>query len=313
VQDRASLAQELSAAYLAGREALIESASCPPARGTAIPMYEQQRRSDRIQATFPIRVRGMSIDNKFFDEETETRWLSKFGLMTRLRNLVDLETEVHVTNLQNAVAGTFRTVWVNTRPQEGFYDIGLEISEVEGDMWGIHFPAGEIAPDETVAPVWLECKRCRTHVLIPVPEAEFEYLREGFLIARPCDRCKATTPWEFAVEAEIILEPGRAKTKKMTEKELRHKGRAPIKMKIKVIRRAFGMATEEICETDNVSRQGVYFHSSRSYEVGERLDVVMPYKEGDVAIPVPASVVRVERKRTSSLHAVAIRLEEGRN
>lgn len=267
-----------------------------------------------MQATFAIRVRGMSIANKFFDEETETRWLSKFGLMTRLRNLVDLETEVHVTNLQNAVAGTYRTVWVNTRPHEGYYDIGLEISEVEGDMWGIHFPAGEIPPDESVAPVWLECRRCRTHLLTPVPEAEFEYLREGFLVAKHCDRCKATTPWEFAVEAEIILgaaEERKAKRIK-TEKELRDKGRVPMKMKIKVIRRAFGMATEEVCETDNVSRHGVYFYTSQIYEIGEKLDVVMPYKEGDVAIPVNARVVRVERKKGASHHAVAIRLEKGR-
>ena len=104
----------------------------------ALRMYEKQRRSDRIQMAFPIRVRGMSVDNKFFDEETATRWLSKFGLMTRLRNLVDLETEVHVTNLRNAVGGTFRAVWVNTRARDGFHDIGLEVSDVAGDMWGIH-------------------------------------------------------------------------------------------------------------------------------------------------------------------------------
>jgi PilZ domain len=277
-------------------------------------MYEKERRSDRMQTTIPIRIRGMSIDNKFFDEETETRWLSKFGLMTRLRNLVDLETEVHVTNLENAVAGTFRAVWVNTLANEGFHDIGLEVSEVEGDMWGIHFPPGEIASDETVAPVWLECKRCRTHLLIPVPEAEFEYLREGFLIAKHCDRCKATTPWEFAVEAEIIVDHDEgAEAKKKADKELRDKGRAPIKMRIKVIRRAFGMPMEEVCETDNVSRHGVYFYSSQTYEIGERLNVVMPYKEGDVAIPVPASVVRVDRQKSGSLHAVAVRLGKGGN
>ena len=274
-------------------------------------MYSKQRRSDRIQVAIPVRVRGMSVENKFFDEETETRWLSKFGLMTRLRNLVDLETEVHVTNLRNAVAGTFRTVWVNTRAHEGFHEIGLEVSDVEGDVWGIHFPPGEASPDETLAPVWLECKRCHTHLLSPLPEAEFEYLREGFLIAKHCDRCKATTPWEFTVEAEIIADDrAAAKAKGKEEKELRSKGRVSIKMKIKVIRRAFGMRIEDICETDNVSRQGVCFHSTYAYEVGEKLEVIMPFKEGDVAIPVPASVVRVDRNKATPQHAVAIRLEK---
>jgi PilZ domain len=274
-------------------------------------MYDKPRRSDRMQVTMPIRVRGMSIATKFFDEETETTWLSKYGLMTRLRNLVDLETEVHVTNLQNGVAGTFRVAWVNTLEHEGFHDIGLELNEAEGDLWGVHFPPEEIPPDETIAPVWLECRRCHEHTLAPVPEAEFEYLREGFLIARQCDRCRATTPWEFAVEAEIVVEPGaETRTGKKTTQDLRGKGRAPIKMKIKVIRRSFELSREEICITDNVSRNGVYFFSSEPYTVGEQISVVMPYKEGDVAIPVPANVVRMDRKSNTAQHGVAARLQK---
>ncbi len=275
-------------------------------------MYEKQRRSDRMQVSIPIRVRGMSVATKFFDEETQTTWLSKYGMMTRLRNRVDLETEVHVMNLQNSVAGTFRVAWINTRAHEGFHDIGLEQIEMEGDLWGIHFPPGEISPEETVAPVWLECQRCHEHTLAPVPEAEFEYLREGFLIARPCDRCKATTPWEFAVEAEIVVEPGEVTgTKKKAAQDLRGKGRAAIKMKIKVIRRSSGLSLEEVCVTDNISRNGVYFFSSEPYTVGEKISVVMPYKEGDVAIPVPASVVRMDKKRSTPQNGVAVQLLKG--
>jgi PilZ domain len=274
-------------------------------------MYEKHRRSDRIQVAIPIRVRGMSATSKFFDEETRTTWLSKYGIMTRLRNLVDLETEVHVTNLKSTVAGTFRAAWVNTRERDGLYDIGLELNEAEGDLWGIHFPPGEIPPDETIAPVWLECRHCHEHKLAPVPEAEFEYLREGFLIARHCERCKATTSWEFAVQAEIVVEPGEGtRTRKKADKDLRGKGRAPIKMKIKVIRHPFGTRLEEICVTDNVSRNGVYFFSSQSYDVGEPIAVVMPYKEGDVTIPVPANVVRMDRMRNASQHGIAVQLQK---
>ncbi|HET7842339.1 MAG TPA: PilZ domain-containing protein, partial [Terriglobia bacterium] len=193
-----------------------------------------------------------------------------------------------------------------------FHDIGLELNEAEGDLWGIHFPPGEVPPNESIAPVWLECQKCHEHKLAPVPETEFEYLREGFLIARHCTHCKATTPWEFAVEAEIVVEPSDAsKTRKKAGKELRGKGRAPIKMKIKVIRRSFGMPFEDICVTDNVSRNGVYFFSSQLYDVGEHIAVVMPYKEGDVAIPVPASVVRMDRTKRSAEHGIAAHLKRG--
>lgn len=274
-------------------------------------MSEKKRRSDRLQVAIPIRVRGMSTENKFFDEETATSWLSQHGIMTRLRHLVDLETEVHVTNLKNSVAGSFRVVWVNTRQHEGFHDLGLEFVDAEGDLWGIHFPPAKPQEDEAVARVWLECRRCHEKLLTSVPEAEYEYLSEGFLIAKHCDRCKATTPWEYAVEAEIIAETGAdAAARKKALKDLRDKGRAPIKMKIKVTRRVYGTPLEDICETENVSRHGVYFQTTQNYDVGEKVEIVVPYKEGDVTISVPARVVRVDHGRGTSLRAVAIRLEK---
>lgn len=277
------------------------------ARGTATSMYEKKRRSDRIQVAIPIRVRGMSSENKFFDEETETQWLSKHGITARLHSLVDLETEVHVTNLKSTVAGTFRAVWVNTRANEGFHDVGLELIWTEGDLWGIHFPPEEPQPDEAMARAWLECRRCHEKLLTSVPEAEYEHLSEGFLIARHCDRCKATTSWEFAVQVEIIPDEGvAAKAKRPAQKDLRDKGRAPIKMKIKVTRRVYGTPIEDVCETENVSRNGARFSSLQNYEVGENVEVVMPYSEGNVAIAVPARVIRVEQGKGMPHRAVAI-------
>jgi PilZ domain len=274
-------------------------------------MFEKPRRSDRLQVAIPLRVRGMSTQTKFFDEETATTWLSKYGLMTRLRNLVDLETEIHVTNLTNSVGGTYRVVWINQRANEGMHDVGLELSEAEGDMWGIHFPPFEQQGEESIARVWLECERCHEKSYSDVPEVEYEYLSEGFRIARHCDRCKGTTSWEFAVEVDILPESEHApKGKRSGEKENRNKGRIPMKMKIKVTRRVYGTPTEDICETENISRNGVYFLSSQIYDVGERLEVVMPYKEGDVAIPVQGRVVRLDHPKKSTLRAVAIRLDK---
>jgi hypothetical protein len=43
--------------------------------------------------------------------------------------------------------------------------------------------------------------------------------------------------------------------------------------------------------------------------VGERVSVVLHYKEGDLSIPVPAYVVRVEPAKDRVHNAVAIKLE----
>jgi hypothetical protein len=94
--------------------------------------------------------------------------------------------------------------------------------------------------------------------------------------------------------------------------ESRRKGRAPIETGIKVIRAREGSILEDIRKTVNVSRHGAYFLTKETYAVGERVSVVLHYKEGDVSIPVPAYVVRVERARDSLHNAVAIRLEAER-
>jgi len=99
----------------------------------------------------PIRVRGMSTENKFFDESTQTILISQHGCMTRIKNLVELDSEVHVVSTKNDVAGTFSVVWVNTTDREGFYHLGLQLLQAEGDMWGIRFPATPSAVSDSDA------------------------------------------------------------------------------------------------------------------------------------------------------------------
>jgi PilZ domain len=272
------------------------------------------RRSDRLQMSVPIRVRGMSAANKFFDEQSSTDWISKHGVMTHLRSLVELDSEIHVTCLKSNLAGNFRVAWINTRAQDGIYNIGLEIVDTEGDLWGIHFQPA--APEDHAATprVWLQCQRCGGSEEVPVPEAEVENLSEGFLIARHCESCKSTTSWEYAVEAEILpAEPGeQGEATTHSKKELRGRGRVPMKTQIKITCQRFGTPVVDVCETTDLSRGGACFLTSIGYQVGEMLSVVVPFKEGDVAIPVPARVVRVGSAKSGKLHPVAVQMEKAR-
>jgi hypothetical protein len=266
-------------------------------------MGETEQLPQRVRAAIPVRVRGMSSRQKFFDENTETSYVGIASVITRLQSIVDLETELHVMNLKNNLGGTFRVTWVSVRGQEAWHPVGLEQIEAEGNIW-------EIRSSETSggrpAQAWLQCRNCRTGELASLPEAEGEFIQDGFVISRPCDRCKATTPWGFT-PAETENAPSREGFKNM-----RSTGRAPLTMKIKVMRQAFGMPLEDICETINVSRNGACFQSRSGYTVGEQLRVVLPYTEGDVAIPVPARVVRLNQAREGSLLDVAIHLEKER-
>ena len=277
---------------------------------------------NQVRVAIPIRVRGMSRQNKFFDEQTETDWVSEESVACHLQNLVDLGTEVHLTNLQTNVGGTFRVLWTVIRDSNGLQPVGLELLDPEGTLWAMTFPAGESGEDAVAPQVWLECQRCHQKLLTSVPEAQGEYLCEGFQLARHCEQCRGTTPWGFTTETQVVApapgaEPGSppstseapAAADVMPKEDQRAKGRAPLEMTIKVTRKKYGTTLQDLCQTINVSRTGAYFLTSQNYEVGEPLEVVMNYKEGDLAIPVPAKVVRQDQPRGTFLKGVAIHLK----
>jgi Tfp pilus assembly protein PilZ len=84
------------------------------------------------------------------------------------------------------------------------------------------------------------------------------------------------------------------------------KGRAPLELPVKVTRQIYGTTLEDFSETINISRTGAYFQTSQNYNVGEIVQVVLPYKEGQQAIPVSARVIRIDQRPGSYYRAVAI-------
>jgi len=279
------------------------------------------------EVRIPIRVRGMSQGHRFFDEQTSTTRVTQDFIVILLRDLVDLDTELHVANMRTQVGGTFRVAWINTRPDQDFYHVGLELLDPEGEIWE---PDSLQDGQETAdaAPVaLLACVRCQQTVSTPLPESETESLGEGFTIARHCDTCKATTGWAYRAEnpaaeptpseettsaAEPTAEADASSpTSGESSNEHRLKGRAPIHLPIKITRNKYGRVISDICETINVSRTGVYFTTDQRYEVGEMIEVIMPYHPDGVDIPVQAQVVRQDERPGTYQKRVAIQLTSG--
>jgi len=255
-----------------------------------------------------IRVRGMNSDHKFFDEMAETQYVSDTWFITRLQNCLDPDSEIHVTCKATRESSNVRVLWVNDQAREGAYDTGLELLEVEGNLWGRNLERfGEVA-SITNPEVLVECHRCHTTLAVAVPQARSEFVTEGFTIARHCEQCKGTTRWKFSTGKTAAT----VRARRPGEADERRKGRAAIKMKIKVYCDRLGPIGEDVCETINVSANGLYFTTSNPYLIGETLRIVAPFEEGAVAIPVPARVVRLDRPQESSMVAVAVELNPGR-
>jgi len=268
-------------------------------------MTSPRQPAQRVRLAVSIRVRGMSSENKFFDEATETLSISPRGVTVRLNHSVDLETELHLTNTRNQAGGNFLVVWINRKSGE----VGLAPLEAQGDLWGLTFaPSGEEAEFEA-PPDWLECSRCHQRRFTPIPEAEEQFVNEAFTVARHCEKCKATTPWNYSHPPHEDVVPA-AGGKPFQEN--RQNGRVPLVIPIKLIREKYGDVIEEECETVNVSRTGACFRTPRHYEEGEAIKVIMPFKRGEVGIPVPARVVRTAQTADGYIRTVAIKMERRR-
>ncbi len=264
-----------------------------------------------------VRVRGMSHEQRFFDELASTTRLTPEFIVIRLHEKVDPDAELHITNMRTQIGGTYRVAWINTRSGGGPYAVGLELLDPEGEIWEpASFPMG-MEPPLGPPVALLECLRCHQKISTPLPEVEAECLGEGFAIARHCDSCRATTSWIFSIE-KTHEEPahrmestpshsiGHKTGQSFTEQRL--KGRAPIRMPIKTIRHKYGTMVFDVGETINVSRTGVYFATDQTYEVGGTVKIVMPYHPDGVDIAVPARVVRQDEPQGATRKRVAVHL-----
>lgn len=249
----------------------------------------------------------MSREHKFFDEKTETTFIGKYGFMTQLRTLVDLETEIHVVNLKNDVPGTFRVVWVNTRSQNEFHQLGVEVYEVPDDIWGIYFPPAEPGVDEPEGQAWLRCRTCKQKQTGTVPQAELDYLEVGVLVARDCDQCKATTTWEFINPVDETAGPPAGELNDKADKRARK--RENLNLSIKVIRELSGSVVDDVSKTIDVSHIGAYFLTPQIYKVGEAVKVILPYKKDGVGVPVSARVIRIAQPKGTAQNAVAVQID----
>jgi hypothetical protein len=271
-----------------------------------------------------VRVRGMSQQQRYFDIQTITTRVTPDFIVVLVGETVELDSELHVTNLGTQIGGTYRVAWTSPYMEEGSYRAGLELLDPEGEIWEPGALFGPAEGSEGATPiVSLECRRCATRVSTGVSEAEPAALGEGFTISRHCDTCKATTAWAFcaekppAVETEsepILIDsqqtPGDAPA--TAHRENREKGRAPIKMGIKISRTKWGTPSHDLCETINVSRTGAYFGTHKFYELGEIVDVILPYHPDSVQIPLKARVMRVDEVPGTYDKRVAIHLLSGR-
>ena len=88
----------------------------------------------------PVEVCGTAEDGSVPEESTHTGVVGALGAMVRTSRLLQMGTEVVVTNRFSQQTAKFRVVWVGEQNTDGLWEIGIESLLPLEDFWGVRFP-----------------------------------------------------------------------------------------------------------------------------------------------------------------------------
>lgn len=257
-------------------------------------MAMNQRRSDRIMLTIPLRIHGTDMNGVPVSEEGRTVVLNRHGARIQVPHRLPTGGTLRVVNLVTRREADFRVVGLVGPMTETGCEYGVEYVDSKDNIWGIHFPPPE---DGAGSKALLECRKCHEAALMPVSLVEVEVLETSGILSRVCPHCGVTTPWGYAEKQVIMGAPAgesaafeEAKAQAGTARlEQRRHRRVSLQLPV-MVRDYYGGV--EITKSENVSKGGFCFSSEKNYLFGQGVLVVCPYDPNASHIETHARVVR---------------------
>jgi hypothetical protein len=89
----------------------------------------------------PVEVRGTTADGILLEESTHTGVVGVLGAMIWTSKMLQIGTEVELTNRFSQQSAKFRVAWVKDhRDGEELWATGVESLRPLDDFWGVRFP-----------------------------------------------------------------------------------------------------------------------------------------------------------------------------
>lgn len=270
------------------------------------PAAAQARRSDRISLELPIEVSGTDAAGQCFTESSQTLVLSHHGAKILLSRKLVPEQELTIRCPKTGRESDARVVGL-TGSGPGGSHYGIEFLDPAINLWGIEFPPLSES-EKAVARVLLECGHCRSRELVYLNEFEAEVFEGSKSLSRPCRRCADTSLWKQPLpEAASEQMPSRtqppgAPQPAPTAIPRAQNERKEVRLSLKMAACIRGpQCGEEVVITENVSRDGLRFKSSKHFAVGWVMEVAVPYSRGASNIFTPVRVEHREALPTEGL------------
>lgn len=254
----------------------------------------EQRGSERLLLSIPIRVIGFEAVTGEFSEDTHTVVVNRAGARIALKHRVAAEDTLRIVNLENYSEADFRVVGPTSAGEAGVTEWGVECLDADRNIWGIDLPP-PLPTQGGEGGALLECRACGRQGLWPVTFMEVEVLDSTGVIQRVCDQCGKPTFWiyadisrrprAFSPHEPVAPAPRVVEVKKKIEKRAAKR----LGMKLPILVRS-QQGKEEIAKTENISKGGFAVSLAMDLAVGEIVSVVCPYTQGGQNIEQKAEV-----------------------
>ena len=119
----------------------------------------EQRRTERLLLTIPIRVIGLDMGGEDFTEDTHTIVVNHAGARIALQHRVAADDSIRIINLENYNEADFRIVGPTRLAGSEVAEWGVECSEPGRNIWGIELPP-PLTQQGSDAGALLECRAC---------------------------------------------------------------------------------------------------------------------------------------------------------
>lgn len=104
--------------------------------------FANQRRSQRILLSVPLRVSGKRTNGSAFNEHTNTLIVNAHGALLQLREPVHIGQPLSLRNMATGEEEHCTVVDVNEGPN-GVPEVGVEFSDANPRFWRVSFPPSD--------------------------------------------------------------------------------------------------------------------------------------------------------------------------
>jgi len=274
----------------------------------------KQRRSDRIAMAIPIRVIGKDESGQDFASETHTVNLSRHGATIVLKESLKPDQDLKIILKRRSKSANFRVVGRIGGVSDGFV-YGVAQLDAAADIWGIGFPPTSDAK-RVVGRLPMECKVCKHQEVAYMNELEVQVFQANQELTRPCEKCRKATLWSAvrdesapqATSSGLPAESDPTATPQPSTVGRRRNTRVNTRLQACVRQQGFA---DEIVMTENMSRGGLCFRTTKAYVSGSPIEVAVPFSAGHANIFVPARVAHVMRKESDDVFRIGVAYAQG--